>query len=208
MVAVFKQRWFYKVDWFNAILFTMVVCLIVPVASTLYYNPKEPFIGESEQFKQDYAVVIDLVTRLKEKCSVEKNDLACKETVAIVNVLERFVSESNDKQTINKVFMNKSTVKLGSIYNIGIGGNESADAIVVGIERIKSSGDQAVLALIDFGSPYHRQYVSSLENQESIERKVDFSKFDFSKGDFDATDSLRNFIERTEKETIETENNR
>lgn len=102
--------------------------------------------------------------------------------------------------------MNKSTVKLGSIYNIGIGGNASADAIVIGIERSESNGDQAILQLIDFGSPLHKQYVSSLEDKQSVERDVDFSDFDFSRGEFDAKDSLRNFIERTEKEAIEAEN--
>lgn len=102
--------------------------------------------------------------------------------------------------------MNRSTVKLGSIYNIGIGNNEDADAIVIGIERSESNGDQAILQLIDFGSPLHKQYVSSLENKQSIERDVDFSEFNFSRGEFDATDSLRNFIERTEKEAIEAEN--
>jgi len=51
-----------------------------------------------------------------------------------------------------------NTVKIGSIYNIGIGFGESADC-----EVVKIIDDYAVLEMIEFGGPMQRVQLTSLQ---------------------------------------------
>ena len=82
------------------------------------------------------------------------------------------MSSSNNSQIVSfkealEIFGNIAkedrAVKVGDIYNIGIGFGESADCIVIEIIKGNSEGDQAKLEMIDFGGPAQICYVSYLQ---------------------------------------------
>lgn len=56
----------------------------------------------SEQFRKDYTAVVELATKLKGQCLANKDELACKESKAIVSVLRGFTSKDSDTKGLSK----------------------------------------------------------------------------------------------------------
>lgn len=96
---------------------------------------------------------------------------------------------------------------IGRIYNIGIGGGESADAIIIAIEVDEayegSLGDQAKLELVDFGAPIMTQYVDSLLSEKEVIRKdVNKEDYDLSKGVYSSNQRLVNLAKKMDDENF------
>ena len=54
-------------------------------------------------------------------------------------------------------------VKIGAIYNIGIGNGDRANCEVVRIDKDAVNGDIAILEMVNFGGPRQTVFVASLE---------------------------------------------
>jgi hypothetical protein len=94
---------------------------------------------------------------------------------------------------------------IGKIFNIGIGGSDSADAIVTAIEVDESQegtlGDQAKLQLVDFGAPIMSEYVDSLLSKNEVIRKdINKEDYDLSKGVYSSNERLANFAKKMDVE--------